>query len=201
MLAPPRLPADRAALPLNPPPPKALLLEPNPAPDETERLPMPFAPPLRFTGIAPAPPPGRLPALIFPAPTPPPGRLPPLIFPAPTPPPGRLPAPRFCAPTPPARLPPAMPDPAVPPPCRALAPALPRAPAPSVPLSPRAVPPYLFAVCLFPYGAFPRCCGLCCHALAWPVPVPRLTFLFTFLLQLLLLLMFTSPCFQSQLPQ
>src|SRR5215831_19759195 len=121
MLALPRLLAERAELPPKPPPPKALLFDPNPEPDETERLPMLFAPPPRFADIVLAPPPDR-PTL---APAPPPGRLPPLIFPAPAPPPSRLPAPIFCAP-PARRLPPLTVDPGerapAPPPVRAAAP-------------------------------------------------------------------------------
>src|SRR4029453_18318490 len=94
MLESPRVLGERAELPLNPPPPKALLLDPNPEPDETLRFPILFPPPPRFVGIAAAPLPARL------APAPPPGRLPTLRFPAPTPAPGRLLAPIFCAPPP-----------------------------------------------------------------------------------------------------
>src|SRR5438552_600100 len=88
--------------------------------------PPPRPPPAPPPGLlpAPAPPPGR-----FPAPVPPPG-----LLPAPAPPPGRLPAPA----PPPGLLPaPAPPAPG-------------RAPAPPAAPCPRVVPPYLFAVCLFP---------------------------------------------------
>src|SRR6267154_423052 len=102
-------------------------------------------------------------------------------------PPGRAPAPPgFPAPP----TPPVFPAPPTPP-------APPGRPAPPAPPGPR--PPNLFAVCLFPYGAFPRCCGLCCQ-----LPCPwRLTLRLKllFLLKLLLLLMLTLPPFQSQLPQ
>src|SRR5437868_14977355 len=98
MLWPPRLLADCAEeVLLNPAPPKALLLEPKPEPEDTLRLPMLF-PPLPKPELMPvlgratlAPPPGRLPAPApAPSPVPLPGRLP-----APAPPPGRLPAPIF----------------------------------------------------------------------------------------------------------
>src|SRR4029453_6545107 len=111
MLESPRVLGERAELPLNPPPPKALLLDPNPEPDETLRFPILFPPPPRFTGIAPAPLPARL---------------------APAPPPGRLPAPIFCAPPPPGRLPPPILDPAGRVPAALLGPA----PAPPLPRAP-----------------------------------------------------------------
>jgi hypothetical protein len=44
---------------------------------------------------------------------------------------------------------------------------------------PRAVPPYLFAVALFAYGAPPRCCELCCQLL---LPLPLLLTLLMFCL-------------------
>ena len=58
--------------------------------------------------------------------------------------------------------------------------------------SPRAVPPYSFAVARSEYGAPPRCCGLCCQLLL-PLPrLPPLTFCRLLLLtKLLLLLMVT----------
>src|SRR5206468_7174634 len=93
--------------------------------DDALRLPTWFLA-LPPAGRAPAPPPaGRVPA------PPPPGRAP-----APAPPPGRAPAPA----PPPGRVPTPAPPPG-------------RAPAPApacLPPCPRAVPPYLFAVCLLP---------------------------------------------------
>src|SRR5207237_615828 len=104
---------------LNPAPPKALLLDPKPEPEDTLRLPMLFPPLPPKPELMPvlgratlAPPPGRLPAPApspvplpgrLPAPAPPPGRLPAPIFPA-VPPPGRLPAPPATAAAPPADL-------------------------------------------------------------------------------------------------
>src|SRR6266566_4372805 len=109
MLWPPRLLADRAEeVLLNPAPPKALLLEPKPEPEDTLRLPMLF-PPLPKPELMPvlgratlAPPPGRLPAPApAPTPVPLPGRLPaPPATAAPPPipavPPGRLAPPAGC---------------------------------------------------------------------------------------------------------
>jgi hypothetical protein len=53
--------------------------------------------------------------------------------------------------------------------------------------SPRAWPPYLFAVALFEYGAPPRCWELCCQLLLPPVLMLalRLKLLFTLMLTLL----------------
>src|SRR5438874_10595317 len=117
MLWPPRLLADCAELPLIPAPPKALLLEPKPEPDETLRLPTLFPPPpkpelIPVLGRAPTlapPPPGRFPAPApEPSPVPLPGRLLAPILPAPAPAPspplGRLPAPLFPVPPPAGRL-------------------------------------------------------------------------------------------------
>src|SRR5438128_2108462 len=94
----------------------------------------------RLPTRSPPPPTGRVAGLVL-AP-PPPGRLA-----VPAPPPGRLAVP---APPPPGRL--AIPAP--PPPGR-----LPAPPAGCW----RALPPKRFAVFRSPYGALPRCCGLCCH--------------------------------------
>src|SRR5438094_2635507 len=108
---------------------------------------MRFAPPPdgRVAGMVLArPPPAPVPTPLLgrPAPAPPTGRVA-----APVPPLGRLAVP---APPPPGRL--AVPAP--PPPGR-----LPAPPAGCW----RALPPKRFAVFRSPYGALPRCCGLCCH--------------------------------------
>src|SRR4029077_3063266 len=118
----------------------------------------------RLTPARPFPPPpptGR-----WTLPPAPPGRPAPPGPPAPPAPPGR-PAP----PAPPGR--PAPPAPPIPP----GPPAPPAPPRPPAPLPARLPPPgcwrlfapNLFAVPLSPYGAFPRCCGLCCQ-LPWPCP-------------------------------
>src|SRR5258706_14891283 len=86
---------------------------------------------------------------------PPPARLP-----KPPPPPPRLPIP-----DPPARLLARLP-PCRPTCCRALACRLESE-------SPRAVPPNLFAVPRSPYGAPPRCCGLCFQPESPRPPPPR----------------------------
>src|SRR5271166_6360386 len=51
--------------------------------------------------------------------------------------------------------------------------------------SPRVVPPNLLAVPLSPYGAPPRCCGLCCQLLFPRLPLFRLPPLTLFRLPLL----------------
>src|SRR5262245_7498147 len=56
------------------------------------------------------------------------------------------------------------------------------------PCPPRDPPPYLSCVARSPYGAPPRCAGLCCQ-LPLPAPPPRLRLIW---LKLLLTLMFTS---------
>src|SRR5436309_11345843 len=129
MLEPPLLLLARAEFPLRPPPPLPKEPPRELAPEETLRFPTLLAPPPALgrvagfvLGLEALPPPGRVLA------PPPPGRAPA------APPPGRAPAP-----PPPGRVP------APPPPGRVPAPA----PAP-LPPWPRAVPPYLFAVCLFP---------------------------------------------------
>src|SRR5947208_15698926 len=195
MLWPPRLLADRAEeVLLNPAPPKALLLEPKPEPEDTLRLPMLFRPlpkpdVVPVLGRAPlGPPPGRLLAAApAPSPVPLPGRLAALA------PPERLPAPIFPAAPPPGGLPA--------PPATAAPPARPAAPPGR--LAPpagrcRARPPYLLAVFRSPQGAPPRCCALCCH---FPPCWPRLILLMLFRLKLLLLLMVMSRWPQLQLPQ
>src|SRR5690348_5098403 len=123
---------------------------------------------------------------------PPPPRFAPTLFAPPAP---RLPAPDCwrpprsivpaCAPCP---LPPNCPWF-----CRALACRLPME-------SPRAVPPYLFAVALFEYGAPPRCWELCCQELL-PVRLPFLLDMLFFLLELftnVLLLFFFILLFPPQ---
>src|SRR5438552_7787943 len=118
-----------------------------------------------------APPPdGRVAGMVLARPPPAPVPTPPLGRPAPAPPLGRLAVP---PPPPPGRLAiPAPPPgrlavPAPPPPGRLAIPVPPppgRLPAPPAGCW-RALPPKRFAVFRSPYGALPRCCGLCCQLL------------------------------------
>src|SRR5262245_11162534 len=186
-------PLNRSEPPLKAPPPLGR---------EMSRLPMRSPPLGSWVGRLPIlPPPARLPRL----PPPPPGRLPRLPPPPPTPPRlPRLPPPRL-PPPPPARLP-RLPPPA--PPLRTLPPGRDtccRAPAwRFASESPRAVPPYLFAVARSRYGAPPRCAALCCQVplrLALIFPARLIFALRLKLLKLLtLMLLFPQPVFHPQPP-